>query len=151
MHDDHAERVLAGSAIASAEGARLAVARLGPADFYDPRHWSVVVAADSLPVGLRDGADEWNEACRLGDFSLVCHGCAARVAALVPAYERAWLVGLVEHRPVYADRSGFYARRVRTASEHRREVRAHLDALVRLGVDVGLLVDVAGDSCPGNQ
>jgi hypothetical protein len=181
--DDVAERCLAGVSVASGEGARQAIGRLSAADFYDRQLWSVVVAAASLPVGLRDGDDEWNEACRLGDSLLVSHGCASRVAALATAYERSWLVALVMGRSVDRDVSGYFADRVRRAAAARREIwalKGEIEQRLRvmeslgadvdriavertiagypvlteraqcedgLGVDVGLLVDVAS---PGN-
>ena len=140
--DEVAERCLAGCAIADARQAALGKYRLDASLFYDQRYWHVIQAASELPVGLVDNEAHWTEAARLNDYAGVSQGCEARVQALMSqGYQRSWLVSLVSTRPVVADSSGWYVRRLIQAREARAEVTRHLEALEALGVDVKGLVE----------
>lgn len=141
IQDAIAEACLAGCAIASYQGA-LDSSELDASLFYDPRYSHVIRGAAALPVGLVDTEADWQEAHQLGDYSLVCHGCAARVRALeLQGHERALLTDLVVSRPVVADRSGWYARRLKDAAKTRQQVGQHVAALEALGVDLIGLVE----------
>lgn len=137
--DRGAEETLAGCAIDSTEGARLAALRTSREDFHDPRVADVIAAAAGLGPEV-----ERRE----------------RLAAIasITGHPVAWLEQVTSNRAVLTDRSGWHSRRVLSAAEVRRRVRRALITLDLLGVDVeplvcagarseqiyGLLVEAAG-------
>lgn len=113
-HDEEAEEVVAGCAVASAHGAALAAGRVVADDFYTPRLQRLFEAAVEL-------VDVESEADRIS-FS------AARAG--VPEAD---VRSLVRARPVMHDSAGSFARRVRDAARRRAVMFAATDVLERLG------------------
>lgn len=140
--DVAAEMTVAGCAVASVEGAVLAVERLTSRDFYDGRAWHAIDAAAQLSPDVVDDDDVWCAAARSGDWTLTCHGCVRRADAVADrtGLPLAWLTGVVSGRAVCVDRSGWHARRVRAAAMAREQIRAELARLEPLGVDIAALV-----------
>lgn len=125
LYDAVAERAVAGCAVASAEGSRLACERLDAEDFYDPALGRLVdlsswVAADPG---------------RIDDLELADEARAREVAAMADR-PRTWVLGIVRSRLSLVDASGAMADRVKAAAGRRRQAFELVDQLDALGVAV---------------
>lgn len=123
--DPHAERVIAGCAIASNEGATLATDRITPADFHDPLLWQLVATAATTPT--KPATDNPIE---LPDEARTRHVATATGRP----YRDLWTI--VTARPCWADRSGYWAGRVLDAADRRRRAARLIGDLEDLGLNV---------------
>lgn len=123
--DLYAEMTVAACAAASNHGAALAHERVDAGDFTSGSFRAVFEAAADLqeaPTPTAVEASEWARAHLAGELpesiwpsELRLAEIARRVDTPLDAIER-----LVARRPVFADQSGSYARRLRAASRRRR-------------------------------
>ena len=120
--DTDAELAVTGCAVATAHGASYALTNLVTADhFHDRRLARLLTAAQQIkavaPVDVERRIDA------------VCAMTGEQWSYVEP---------IVRNRPVMHDRTGYYARRVIAACEHRNRLRSMRDCLSIMGYDVAL-------------
>ncbi len=125
--DPAAELTVAGCAVATDHGARLALVdhHISIDDFHDRLLGRITVAAGDLEPGLTE-----LERIRA-------------VADIVQAYDTQ-VTRAVTGRSTLTDTTGWFARRIRAAAAAREHIRTHLIELEQLGVDVDTLTAHTG-------
>lgn len=122
LRDDDAEHHLAGIAVLSARGARVAASRTNAISFYDPLAWRVIqagVATISIDASNPDPIEASIEAI-------------SRSVGMYSAKLEQW----VQATPAMWDTSGQIAARVLRAAANRRTAASHISALEALGFEV---------------
>lgn len=136
--DPEAEIVVAGCAIHTPEGSRLAHLRLNVTDFHDEACARLFACTPNLPTLWPDyHADPW--APLLDDLRIT----AAAAATNIPEPQ---IRLLLQHRAVLIDATGIYAARILEAAERRHLRRRLIEALELVDNDdftraAGLLAD----------